>query len=266
LIEVKVGGWQALMYKNSEAVCMSTNASMKLTSEDLRIVTRIAVFRGLKPDTVEHILAPATAVMVRPHELLFRQGEQAAEFFIIVNGWVKLFRITASGEETVIHILAKGDSFAEAVAFTGRSYPATAEAISAVRVVRLSAAHLVRCLKDDPDIALAMIASTLQHLHNLVQQIEQLKVQSGVQRVAAFLVSLCSTEHGSCAIALPYDKALIAARLGLKPESLSRSFAKLKAVGVSVDASNVVVSDVAKLRQFASGDRGVARGALRLVR
>lgn len=245
---------------------MLTNAQMKLTAEDLRIVTRIAVFRGLKADTVEHILEPATAVMVRPHEWLFRQGEQATDFFIVISGWVKLFRIMASGEETVIHILAKGDSFAEAVAFTDGRYPANAEAVSAVRVVRLPAGHLVRCVREDPDIALAMIASTLQHLHNLVQQIEQLKAQSGVQRVAAFLVSLCSAEHGRCAIALPYDKALIAARLGLKPESLSRAFAKLKAVGVSVDASSVEVCDVVKLRQFASNDRSVARGALRLMR
>jgi CRP-like cAMP-binding protein len=266
LIEVKAGALGVRIYKNSEAVCMSTNGLMKLTTEDLRIVTQIAVFRGLRPDTVEHILASATAAMARPHELLFRQGEPATDFFIVVNGWVKLFRITASGEETVIHILAKGDSFAEAVAFTGRNYPATAEAVTAVRVVRLPAAHLIRCLREDPDIALAMIASTLQHLHHLVQQIEQLKAQSGVQRVAAFLTSLCSTEHGSCAIALPYDKALIAARLGLKPESLSRAFAKLKVVGVSVDASSVMVCDVAKLRQFASDDRGAARGTLRPMR
>lgn len=242
---------------------MSANPSTRLTPADLSIVTRIAVFQGLKPDTVVQILAPATAVMLRPHERLFQQGEQAADFFIVISGWVKLSRITVSGEETVIHVLAKGESFAEAVAFMGRSYPATAEAVSAVRVVRLPAGHLVRCLKEDPNIALAMIASTLQHLHGFVQQIEQLKAQSGVQRVAAFLVSLCSAEHGSCAIALPYDKALIAARLGLKPESLSRSFAKLRDVGVAVEASSVVVSDVSRLRQFASGDRRAVRGSLR---
>ncbi len=245
---------------------MLTNAQTKLTAEDLRIVTRIAVFRSLKADTVEHILAPATVLTVRPHEWLFRQGELATDFFIVISGWVKLFRISASGEETVIHILAKGDSFAEAVAFTDGRYPANAEAVSAVRVVRLPAGHLVRCVREDPDIALAMIASTLQHLHNLVQQIEQLKAQSGVQRVATFLMSLCPAEYGSCAIALPYDKALIAARLGLKPESLSRSFSKLRAVGVSVDASSVKVSDVGALRKFASDDRGAVRGSLRSMR
>ncbi len=42
-----------------------------------------------------------------------------------------------------------------------------------------------------------------------------------------------------------YDKSLIAGRLGLKPESLSRVFAKLRLVGVDVRASDVVVSEIA---------------------
>jgi hypothetical protein len=58
---------------------------------------------------------------------------------------------------------------------------------------------------------------------------------------------------------LPYDKVLIAGRLGLKPESLSRAFAKLRPVGVEVRASHVVVHDVGKLRKIATGDRGSSR-------
>ena len=207
----------------------------KLTAGDLQIITRIAVFRGLKPETVEHIVAPATCVTLAPHATLFRQGDPATAFFIMIDGWVKLYRITLSGEETVIHILTKGDSFAEAVAFTGSRYPATAEAVSDARVVRIPADHVVRCIRESPDIALAMVASTSQHLHHLVQQVEQLKAQSGVQRVAEFLASLAPVEQGSCVIALPYDKVLIAARLGLKPESLSRAFGKHTEVYVAVD-------------------------------
>jgi CRP-like cAMP-binding protein len=238
----------------------------KLTAGDLQIITRIAVFRGLKPETVEHIVAPATATMLRPHESLFRQGDPATAFFIVIDGWVKLYRITLSGEETVIHILTKGDSFAEAVAFTGSRFPATAEAISDARVVRIPADHIVRSIRESPDIALAMIASTSQHLHHLVQQVEQLKAQSGVQRVAEFLASLAPVDQGSCVIALPYDKVLIAARLGLKPESLSRAFAKLRSVGVAVHASHVAVNDVAKLRQLAADERTAIRGALHNTR
>jgi len=113
---------------------------------------------------------------------------------------------------------------------------------------------------------LAMIASISQHMHHLVQQVEQLKAQSGVQRVAEFLASLSAAEHGHCSLELPYDKILIAGRLGLTPESLSRAFARLRSIGVVVDASKVFVNDVAKLRQLATDDRSAARGALRLVR
>jgi len=236
------------------------------TAGDLQIITRIAVFRGLKPETVEHIIVPATAVTLKAHSTLFRQGDPATAFFIVIDGWIKLYRINLSGEETVIHILTKGDSFAEAVAFTGMRYPATAEAVSDARVVRIPADHIVNCIRESPDIALAMIASTSQHLHHLVQQVEQLKAQSGVQRVAEFLASLAPVDHGSCVISLPYDKALIAARLGLKPESLSRTFAKLRSVGVTVHAAHVAVSDVAKLRRLAADEKSTVRGAFRDVR
>ena len=142
-------------------------------------------------------------------------------------------------------------------------FPATAEAVTNARFVRIPADHIVKCIRESPDIALAMIASTSLHLHHLMQQVEQLKAQRGVQRVAEFLASLAPVEHGCCVIALPYDKNLIAARLGLKPESLSRVFAKLRSVGVAVHAGNVAVSDVAKLRRLAAEERSIVRGAFR---
>jgi len=236
--------------------------SSKLVAGDLQVVTRIAVFRGLRSETVEHIIAPASAVMLRPHESLVRQGDAATAFFIVIDGWVKLYRSTPSGDETVISILKKGESFAEAVALTGNCYLANAEAVSMARVGRIPADHLVRCIHDNPDIALAMIASTSQTLNNMIEQISQLKAQSGVQRVAEFIASLSTAEQGACMLSLPYDKVLIASRLGLTPESLSRAFARLRRVGVMVNASHVMVDDVARLRRLAVDDRGAVRGSL----
>jgi CRP-like cAMP-binding protein len=235
------------------------------TPDDLRIVSHIAIFRGLKSETIERLIAPAGIVTLEHGETLFRQGDPARAFFILVEGWIKLYRITLSGDEAVIDLLTKGESFSEGAAFTGSPYPSHAEAVSDARIVRIPADHGIHCLREVPDIALAMIASTAQHLYQLVQQVEQLKAQSGVQRVAEFLASLCPANGNVCTIALPYDKALIAGHLGLKPESLSRAFAKLKSVGVEVRASHVVVNNVAKLRRLASDDRARIRGALRPV-
>jgi len=231
----------------------------KPTVDDLNVVRRINIFRGIEPLVFERLIAPATALAFKIGDTIFRQGDPAAAFFIVLDGWIKLYHITASGDEAVIHVFTKGDSFAEAVAFTGQSYPAAAEAVSEARVVRIPAAHIINCIRDTPDIALVMIASTSMHLHHLVEQVAQLKVQSAVQRVAEFLASLCPPGKGACTIALPYDKILIAGRLGITPESLSRAFAKLRSAGVEVRDAQVVVHDADVLRRVAMNDQHFLR-------
>jgi CRP-like cAMP-binding protein len=238
----------------------------KLTGGDLQIITRIAVFRGLKAETVAHMIAPATVTSVRTREPIVQQDEPATAFFIVIDGWVKLFRSNVAGDEAVIEIMTKGGSFAEAAALTGSRYLATAEAVSEARVARIPADHLVRCIRHNPDISIPMIASICQHMHYLVQRVEQLKALSGVQRLAEFLASLALQEQGACALVLPYDKTLIAGELGLTPESLSRAFAKLRSIGVTVDASQVAVRDVGRLRKLAADGRSAVRGTLQVVR
>src|SRR5262245_44969061 len=230
--------------------------------DDLDIVRRINVFRGLNPRMIQQMIAPATALSLREHEVVCWQDDPATAFFIVVDGWIKLYRITVAGDEAVINVLAKGDSFAESAAFTGQPYLHTAEAVSDARVIRVPAAHIVKCIQSTPEFAQAMIAAMAQHMSHLVQQVEQLKAKLGVQRLAEFLVSLCPSGQGACTVALPYDKTLIAGRLGIKPESLSRAFAKLRSVGVNVHAAHVEVKYLSKLRQFAADDRGSARNSL----
>jgi len=231
------------------------------TPSDLEIAATIPVLSGLQPQALALLLSEASVLSLRPGHALFRQGDTAIAFFIILDGCVKLYRVTAAGDEAVLNVFGKGESFAEAVTFTSGCYPATACAVTCARVMVIPADHVLNCIREMPDIAIAMIASTSQHLHRLVQHIEQLTAQSATQRVAEFLASLAPATKGPCTIALPYDKSLIAGRLGLKPESLSRVFAKLRAAGVDVRASNVLVSDVARLRSLVACDRVGARGA-----
>jgi len=103
-----------------------------------------------------------------------------------------------------------------------------------------------------------MLASASLHLKRLVDQIEELKARTGPQRLADFLVGLAPVAQGPCTIALPYEKLLIAGRLGMKPESLSRAFQRLRAVGVRINQNTVAVGDVARLTEFAGRERLMA--------
>ena len=135
-----------------------------------------------------------------------------------------------------------------------------ASAVTQTRLILIPADHIVDCIRKMPEIAIAMIASTSQHLHLMISRVEQLTAQSGMQRVADFLISLTPCSKGPCIIALPYDKSLIAGRLGLKPESLSRVFARLRTMGIDVRAADVVVDDAATLLDLVASDRIRPRG------
>ena len=222
---------------------------------DLEFLARVTVLGGLTSETTERVMASASVVTLTRGEPLFRQGDPATAFFIVVRGWVKLCRTTLSGEEVVLDVLTKAESVAVAAALSGDRYAVTAEAVADACVVRIPADHVVRCIREMPEIAISMNASILQHVERLTQQIEQLKSQSAVQRAAGYLASLCPVDDGACIVALPYGKALIAARLGTKPESLSRAFHRLRLVGVEMHASHFAVRDVAKLRQLAASAR-----------
>ena len=76
--------------------------------------------------------------------------------------------------------------------------------------------------------------------------------------MAEFLLELASCQDGSCEVTLPYDKVLIAGRLGMKPESLSRAFARLKDHGVVIRQNIAAIADVASLRDYVAADPALA--------
>jgi CRP-like cAMP-binding protein len=165
--------------------------------------------------------------------------------------------MTPDGTEAVVGVFRRGETFAEAAMFLGGRYPVNAEVVVPSRLLRVDGAMLIKRIREQPDLALSMLASASYHLKALVEHIEQIKILSAPQRIADFLVRLCPVREGGCTIDLPYEKALIASRLGMKPESFSRGLAKLRPLGVSVEREQVSIVDVALLSQFVeSSDRG----------
>lgn len=217
-----------------------------------------AILSGLPAELRQRVLATAQVRRLDTGETIFIQGEQATSVYIVIDGWVKLYRMAPSGSEAVVSILTRGRSFGEAVALCEQPYPVSAEAITDATVLRIDASQLRQQMRDDPQMAIAMLAATYVHLQQLVRQVEQLKARSGVQRVAEFLANLAPCEEGPCQVVLPYNKALIAGRLGMKPESLSRAFARLRDHGVRMEASTAHIDDLGALRGLAAEDPGKA--------
>ena len=223
---------------------------------DMVAIRNSLVFAGLGSATLESLISGAAAGECNRGEMLFLQGEPADYFFVVLDGWIKVCRMTSAGEEAVVGVFTRGQTFAEAAAFTAGVFPASAEAVTEARVLRIPARHLSDKIMESPEIGLAMLASTSQHLHLLIRQVEQLKAHTGAQRVAEFLVSLAPADtNGPCVIALPYDKMLLAGKLGLKPESLSRAFQRLKHCGVTIERDKAIITDLSCVVDFMDQER-----------
>ena len=228
-----------------------------LTETDRATARKSILLRGLSEHLLDQLLAQAHVRCFDRGSTIVLQGERAGSAFIVLKGWVKLCRVTQNGAEAVVEVFTQGQSFGEAVAFRGDVYPVTAEAATDCRVLQVRTANVLDLMKSHPELCTAILASTFQHLHALVGQIEQLKAQTGSQRVAEFLLDLSDVETGACAVTLPYDKVLIAGRLGMKPESLSRAFSRLRERGVQVHQNKAMIADVGRLRDFVD-DYGAA--------
>lgn len=224
---------------------------------DWRIVRSTPLLGAVSQEIAQSLVGNQPVSVFRKGETLFRQGEAADAFFVVLGGWVKLYRVTPDGNEAVVGVYRRGETFAEAAMFLGGRYPVSAEVVTDARLLRVDGRVLRRRIMEQPELALSMLASASYHLKALVEQIEHIKLLSAPQRLADFLVRLASAREGGVTIELPYEKALLANRLGMKPESLSRALAKLRPLGVTVDREQVSIVDVAVLVQFVeSGDRG----------
>jgi len=230
-----------------------------VSHERHKSLARASLFiRSLPEQHVEQLLSRSVFRHYERGETLFIQDEPAQVIHLVLDGWVKLYRIAPNGAEAVVSVFASGESFGEAVALRGTPYPVSAEAVTPCDLMLVPAAILVQMMKEDPDICVAMLATTFTHLHSLVAQLEQLKAQTGAQRVAEFLLELVPADTDGCTVTLPYDKALIAGKLGMKPESLSRAFSRLKQAGVKIRKNHAEIENIEQLRDYAEDDPAAA--------
>jgi len=226
---------------------------MLLTPEELRIVHANPLFGGLSTASLQAIIDHNPPRNHPKKSQLFHEGDKANFFYVVISGLVKLYRCSLDGHEAVIGVFEAGQTFAECAMFMGAVFPVSAEVVSDARLLRIEGATMRRVVKENPDIAFSMLASASRHLKTLVDQIEQMKVHTGPERVAEFLLGLSSSSTGLVTIDLPYEKTLIANTLGMKPESFSRALAKLRNVGVITKGDHIIVSDISALISFARG-------------
>jgi len=214
----------------------------------------LTFFSGLPKADMAAFMKAATIQHYPKGAAIFHQGDKAESFFVAISGWVRLFRNTVEGDEAFVGLFTRGDVFAEAALFTGGSYPFSADVAEEARILIVPGSVLKARARSNPDITIRTLASMSREMENLQRQNEQMSIMSTSQRVACLLLQLSSDMIGTGGtFTFPYDKALAAARLGMKPETFSRSLAQLRPYGVTTKGTEVKIESFARLTEYSCG-------------
>ncbi len=203
---------------------------------DTDFLKRITLFAGLGEDQISR-LAPLVARRGVPKSgVIFREGDPVEAVYFLESGLVKVYSLTADGEEQIINILRPGDFFPHLGFLEGGTYPATAEALTDSRLMGIRRTDLLDLVRHDGDFAVAMLAAMGRRIAMLQQRVRDLSHRDLRGRLARALLRLAD-EHGVATPAgtrldLPLSHRELANLVGAARESVSRTLAEFRREGL----------------------------------
>jgi len=186
---------------------------------------------------------------------IFREGEPALGFFVVLSGRVKVFKLSVSGEERILHIISEGGAVAEAVLFSGMArYPAFAEALEDTQLLYVPRRDFLDLMKRHFDLALSVLASLSEKLRFFNGLIEDLSLKSASSRLAKYFLDM-AVQLDSDRFDLDIKKNELAARLGIVPETFSRIIRHLSKKRIlRLRKKHVQLLDRPRLERLSSGE------------
>lgn len=221
-----------------------------LSATDLALCAQAPLFAALSAKDLSLLLEQAQPVAYGETGLLFSQGDAADRFFVVLEGRVNLFALTETGDQSIIEVFDAIATFAEAAIFSSAKFPLNCEVVSGSRLVHVPAGPFLKRLSENRQLAFHLMSGLARWQTRMIHEITELKSKSPGQRLASFLLALAKDQEGSAQVRLPITKAVLASRIGIAPESLSRALGRLKAVGVESHGREVVLTDLEALRRL----------------
>lgn len=226
-----------------------------MSTHDLTgVVRRVPLFAKLSDANLRILLERASVHHFAAGSLLITQDAMPEFLHIAVDGLVGLKAMGARrSAQAVVEFFGSGEPFIAPAVILQQPYLMSAEVIEDARILMIPSESFLKVLREDLTLSLAMNEALSRHWRMLIGQIKDLKLLSSAQRVAAFIVAKSGGATGALTVPLPFERRLLATRLGMVPESLSRAFRDLRALGVSSREKSIVVDSVDRLREFCQG-------------
>jgi CRP/FNR family transcriptional activator FtrB len=217
------------------------------------VVARLPAFSELPREELETLASYSQVRDFRRGATIAKRGEPLPGVVAVVEGSAKLTLRRASGEEKVARILEPGECFGFAAMLLARPCPVDVVALTNCAVATIPSMPILRLMEQRASLAVAIARTLAGRALELIGELEASVQHSSLQRLACYLESRAepTEEKGKWVVRLPATKSTIAARLGVKKETMSRMLRELASRGlIAVAGPEIAILNRQELAQL----------------
>jgi CRP-like cAMP-binding protein len=200
------------------------------------LLGQIRLFHDLSADALAAIVQAAQVRAVPSGSSFFFQGDPAAQFYVLIEGRVRLAQVTPEGQQVILRFITAGEGMGIVAALSSMTYPASAEALDECRALMWEGAVVAELMECYPRLALNGMRLLAQRVREFQDRLRELATERVERRVARMLLRLArQSGHkvaGGIQIDLPLSRQSLAEMTGTTLYTVSRILSQWEARGL----------------------------------
>lgn len=216
-------------------------------------IAHLPLFREMRGEERERIFSGSFLQVFPPQLTLFEVGQRPDFLHVLVDGLIELFANSA-GRDTTMRLVEPVASFILAAVVADMPYLMAARTLVPSRILLVPAAMVREVVKDDNALMQATMRELALAYRDMVRALADMKLRQSAERLGNLLLLQERRQGGTGLVRLRAEKRVIASLLGMTPENLSRAFAVLGLHGLTVEGTQIRITDPAALAAFVRPD------------
>lgn len=187
-------------------------------------------------------------------ESIYKAGFPAQDVFILNDGYIKLFKTSATGKNQITRVVKPGEVFGFDGLVDAR-YNHDAVSLRRVDVCRISMLDLANLGGEKAEVERLLMVRCIKELQHADERLLELGAKRSAERLASFLLEWCDGASSDKWKPLVLSRLEIAQLLGLTIETVSRLFASWKREAIiGEQKQSIQIRDIGKLKLIASSN------------
>ncbi len=214
----------------------------------------VPIFADLDDPVIDKILKLGMRKNFKKDSIVFFENEPDTALFVIVEGQVKVSRVSDDGKEVILTILAESDFFGEMAILDGSNRSANVTAMTDTDMFIIQRSDFLNLLQEHPEVAVSLLVELAHRLRSADMKIKSLSLKDAEGKVATVILQLADDvgkiKNGTVEIErLPFQHDL-ANMAGTSRETISRTLHAFAKKGlVELTGSNLKILNYEKFKE-----------------